>query len=57
MAEKETFTMFSDNMSAISITKKPVFHGRTKHIEFKHHYIRVNGGAINMNISQLIVKK
>jgi len=29
-----------DNMSAINITKNPVQHSRTKHIEIRHHFIR-----------------
>ena len=28
-----------DNMSAINITKNPVQHSRTKHIEVRHHFI------------------
>jgi hypothetical protein len=31
---------FYDNKSAITISKNSVFHSRTKHINFKHHYIR-----------------
>ncbi|MFS7974794.1 putative RNA-directed DNA polymerase [Helianthus anomalus] len=29
-----------DNHSAINLSRNPVLHGRTKHIEIKHHYIR-----------------
>ncbi|CAM8892868.1 unnamed protein product [Rhodiola kirilowii] len=29
-----------DNTSAISIAKNPVQHGKTKHIEIKHHFLR-----------------
>ncbi|CAL1375783.1 unnamed protein product [Linum trigynum] len=39
-----------DNMSAIAMTKNPVFHARSKHIELRHHFIRdlVNEGLIVM---------
>ena len=29
-----------DNRSAIALTKNPVFHGRSKHIHTRHHFIR-----------------
>ncbi|KAL0433338.1 UNVERIFIED_CONTAM: Retrovirus-related Pol polyprotein from transposon TNT 1-94 [Sesamum latifolium] len=29
-----------DNESTIKLASNPVFHGRTKHIEIRHHYIR-----------------
>ena len=37
-----------DNTSAINLTKNPVQHSRTKHIEIRHHFIRdhVNCGDV-----------
>ena len=35
-----------DNQGAIAMSKNPVFHGRTKHIDIRYHFIReavVNG--------------
>ena len=36
---KEPTVICCDNMSAIAMTKNPVFHARTKHIELRHHFI------------------
>ncbi|GLU00818.1 hypothetical protein SLE2022_181580 [Rubroshorea leprosula] len=33
-------TIFCDNQSTIAMTKNPVFHSRTRHIETRHHFIR-----------------
>ncbi|KAL7304754.1 hypothetical protein TKK_0002986 [Trichogramma kaykai] len=37
---KEPTILHVDNMSAIQLTKNPVFHKQTKHIETKYHFIR-----------------
>ena len=39
-----------DNTSAINISKNPVQHSRTKHIEIRHHFLRdnVEKGLITM---------
>ncbi|KAM7516529.1 hypothetical protein LguiA_006112 [Lonicera macranthoides] len=38
--QKEATIIYCDNMSTISMTKNPVFHNRSKHIELRHHFIR-----------------
>jgi hypothetical protein len=32
--------VYCDNTSAINISKNPVQHSRTKHIDIRHHFIR-----------------
>lgn len=32
--------MFCDNQSALKLSENLVFHGRTKHIDLRHHFIR-----------------
>lgn len=46
----EPTTLFCDNSSAISVSKDPVLHGRTKHIRLRFHFLRelVNNGEINL---------
>ena len=36
----ERIPILCDNTSAINLTKNPVHHSRTKHIEIRHHFIR-----------------
>ena len=36
----EEIEIFEDNQSAICLAINPQFHGRTKHIEIKYHFIR-----------------
>ncbi|KAL4179185.1 hypothetical protein AMTRI_Chr13g118800 [Amborella trichopoda] len=38
--QEKTTKILCDNKAAIVMTKNPIFHGRTKHIEIKHHFIR-----------------
>ena len=38
--QEEPTVIWCDNMSAISMAKNPVQHGRTKHISVKFHAIR-----------------
>jgi hypothetical protein len=36
----ETTTLFSDNQSAIALTKEHQYHARTKHIDIRFHFLR-----------------
>ena len=36
----EHIPIYCDNTSAISLSKNPIQHSRTKHIEIRHHFIR-----------------
>jgi hypothetical protein len=38
--EQDVMTLYCDNLSAINISKNPVQHSRTKHIDVRHHFIR-----------------
>ena len=42
--------IFEDNQSTIAMTKNPQFHGRAKHIDIKHHFIReqVSRGTVQL---------
>lgn len=43
-------TIYCDNQSAIKLSKNPVFHARTKHIEVHYHFVRekINEGNIKV---------
>ena len=37
---QDVMTLFCDNLSAINISKNPIQHSKTKHIDIRHHFIR-----------------
>jgi hypothetical protein len=40
-----------DNMSAIELSKNPVYHDRSKHIDSRYHYIRdcIEKGVVDVD--------
>jgi len=39
MEEKKVMVIRCDNQGAISLTKNPTHHARTKHIDVQHHFV------------------
>ena len=37
---QDTMVVYCDNSNAIDISKNPIQHSRTKHIEIRYHFIR-----------------
>ncbi|KAE8734773.1 Detected protein of unknown function [Hibiscus syriacus] len=48
LKQKEATVIYCDNQATISMSKNPSFHGRTKHIDIRVHFIRdlVSDGSI-----------
>ena len=48
--EERPTQIYCDNSSAIKLSKNPVLHGRSKHIDVKYHFLRdlMNDGVINL---------
>nr|GEV82225.1 ribonuclease H-like domain, reverse transcriptase, RNA-dependent DNA polymerase [Tanacetum cinerariifolium] len=48
--EEKRIMLKVDNVSAIALVRNPVFHGRSKHIDIRYHFIRecVEDGHINV---------
>jgi hypothetical protein len=40
MKKKKAMVIRCDNQGAISLTKNPTQHARTKHIDVQHHFVR-----------------
>lgn len=45
-------TIFNDNQSALKLTESSMFHGRLKHIDIRHHFVReaVSNGAVKYKL-------
>ena len=38
--QEDRTIIYCDNIFSIALSKNPVFHGRSKHIEIRYHFIR-----------------
>jgi hypothetical protein len=49
----EKFKLFVDNQSVIALTKNPVYHERSKHIDIKYHYIRQCFEEVKLDVDHI----
>ncbi|KAB2627628.1 hypothetical protein D8674_042681 [Pyrus ussuriensis x Pyrus communis] len=38
--QQDSTTIYCDNVSAIKLSRNPVMHGRSKHIDVRYHFLR-----------------
>ncbi|GJZ24770.1 retrovirus-related pol polyprotein from transposon TNT 1-94 [Tanacetum coccineum] len=50
----DDFPIMCDNKGAIDLSKNPVQHSRTKHIEIRHHFLRDNIQKGNISIEKVL---
>jgi hypothetical protein len=53
----EPISIFCDNTSAISISKNPVMHSKTKHIPIKFHFLREQVTEKNIKLEYIGTKE
>jgi hypothetical protein len=53
----EPILIFCDNTSAISISKNPVMHSKTKHIPIKFHFLREQVTEKNIKLEYIGTKE
>ena len=48
--EEKTVLIAEDNQSCIALSRNPRYHGRTKHISIRHHFVRnlVESGEVSV---------
>jgi len=46
----EPIPIFCDNTSAISISKNPIMHSKTKHIPIKYHFVKEQVAEKNIKL-------
>lgn len=53
----QPITIYCDNASAISLSKNPVMHSKTKHIPIKYHFLREQVAEQNINFEYINSKE
>jgi hypothetical protein len=53
----EPISIYCDNTSAISISKNPMMHSKTKHIPIKYHFLRKQTAEKNIKVEYVGTKE
>jgi hypothetical protein len=53
----EPIPIYCDNTSAISISKNPLMHSKTKHIPIKYHFLREQAAEKNIRVEYVSTKE
>jgi hypothetical protein len=53
----EPIPIYCDNASAISISKNPMMHSKTKHIPIKYHFLREQVAEKNIRVEYVGTKE
>ena len=53
----QPITIYCDNTSAISLSKNPVMHSKTKHIPIKYHFLREQVAEQNIILEYINTKE
>jgi len=54
---KQPITIYYDNTSAISLSKNPVMHLKTKHIPIKYHFLHEQVAEKNIKLEHINTKE
>ena len=54
---KQSIIIFCDNTSAISLSKNPVMHSKTKHIPIKYHFLHEQVAEQNIKLEYVNTKE
>ena len=53
MGQQNSTILYNDNQGAGLLSKNPIFHNRTKHMDIRHHFVRDNVIAGTINIEYI----
>lgn len=53
---KKSIQLKADNISTINLSKNPISHGKSEHIETKYHFLRYQITKIKLKLNHCVTK-